>query len=472
MTQAQVAAEHYEPDGVGDQRKVCVNLYAEQNAPDPARPQRLVTRPGSLKLDTGNITSPRGLFQMDGHASGNILIADGGTLRTYDGSSFGALTGTLPGTDRVTMAFAEVQAGLLTNGQLYVSDGTSVAAVTDADWATLLSDHNQTQFTSIATLGQRLLATYGSRFAYSQTLEFNNTTTLSFYTSEDTPDGIVAGHILGDRYYVFGTSTIEIWVQTGSADDPFRPQTSSVIQRGCLARDTIRLVDNSLIFVADDYTVRRIEAGSARILSKEWVARLIANESPGDLIASVMEYDNHTFYVLNGLNFCLWFDVATGLWTRHSSFDQASWQWGYVLQDGGQFYGLDRTNGRFAEISRSYESEYKADASTAGDPLLWEMSAHLPVQSGRKAIKSVRLDSNKGRGASDDPFEDAIVEMALSKDGGNIYGPWRKRSLGTQGQYSQRAIWRRNGRARDPMTVMRFRGTDPMIITGVSVNAD
>ena len=55
MPMVQVAGGHYEPDGVGDGRKVCINLYSERNENDPNRPMRHVMRPGSQSRDTGNV---------------------------------------------------------------------------------------------------------------------------------------------------------------------------------------------------------------------------------------------------------------------------------------------------------------------------------------------------------------------------------------------------------------------------------
>ena len=84
MPMARVAAGHYEPDGVGDGRKVCINLYSEPNENDPNRPMRHIVRPGSVDRDTDNVLQniPRGIGQVDGHADGKILVVDGSTVRT------------------------------------------------------------------------------------------------------------------------------------------------------------------------------------------------------------------------------------------------------------------------------------------------------------------------------------------------------------------------------------------------------
>ena len=289
---AQIAAGHFEPDTVSDGRKILVNLYTEENPTDAARTLRHMMRPGSRDRDTTNAITAnvRGVGQADGHAGGKVLVVDGVTVRTFDTdlNTFSALTGNVAGSDAVQFAFSEVEAAILAGGNLFVSTGAAVAGVSDADWATLLSDHGETAFTGIASIGQRLIATYGNRFAYSDPLDFNNTTTLNFYTAESSPDALIGCQVLSGRLYLFGTETIELWVQTGNNDDPFRPQTGSVIQRGCLSAQTIEKLDNTIFFVGEDYTVRRINGLVAQIVSQPWVTRALRRENKADLIASTM----------------------------------------------------------------------------------------------------------------------------------------------------------------------------------------
>lgn len=476
MPVARIAAGHYEPDGVGDGRKIVVNLYSEPNENDPNRPMRHLVRPGSLDRDTGDVLTdtPRGIGQTDGHASGAVLVLDGSTVRTFtpDTAAWSTLTGSVAGTDRAQFAFSEVEGAILANGSIYVSDGSAVAAATDADYATLLSNHSETAFTSITSLGQRLIATYGSRFCFSDTLDFNNTTTLSFYTAESSPDALVAAVALQGSLYLFGTETIERWIETGSNDAPFRPQTGSVMNRGCLARDTIVQMDNTLVFVGDDYSVYRLNGLTPQIISKPWLTRKLRGESASDLVASRMEYEGHSFYCLNGANGCYVYDALTGEWFLWKTYLTNTWEWSQIIEAAGNHYAISRTGARFSQLSRDYVSDYQADASTFGTEIVIEWTAHLPVMGGRAPISSIRIDGTKGRGAASNVNLDAYVAMALSKDNGITLGTYRSRSVGKQGEYSKRAIWRQNGRAREPQVVCYFRSNDPQIINGVVIGED
>lgn len=465
MPLAQVAAGHYEPDGQGDGRKFLVNYYAEPNPQDPARPMRLVTAPGSRAIST--LTAIRGIAQADGHASGRLLVVDGTALKAMDRTTeaLTTLTGTVAGTDLVQWAFAETEAGLLANGAIYVSTGTAVAAATDADWASLLSAHGQSAFTSIATLGQRLIASYGSQFAFSLALDFNNTTALNFYTAESAPDGIVAVSVLGTTLYVFGTSTIEPWMQTGNDDDPFAPITGGVIQRGCAGRDTIVALDNTLVFVGDDRRVYRLGQGAVSDLTQRdpWVVRHLAATAAEDIVCEPLETEGNAFYVIRTPTLCMVLNLRDGTFHIRESYLQATWDFLHHVRVGSRNYAASAT--KLVELSRDY-------ADDAGTAIVREFTAHLPVLQGRRPISSVRLDGMKGVGLVSGQGSDPLMGMAISRDNGLTFGSFRERALGKIGEYGMRTIWRRCGRARPDQVVLRFRCSEPVkhAITAIAVN--
>lgn len=469
MAEAQIAAGHYEPDGYGDARKFLVNLYTEPNGGDPARPVRLVDTPGSRLIDNGTVlsTGVRGLFQADGYASGKLVVPDGTTVRLFDvaGAAWTSLTGTLTGTDRVRVAFGETQAGFLSGGLFYVSAsaGTAVAAASDADWATLLSDHGETAFTSIATMGQRALLTYGSRFAFSTTLQFNTTTTLSYYTAENAPDGIIAGVVLGDIYYVFGTQTIEPWIQTGDNDNPFSPIVGQVITRGAMARDAIVKLDNTLFFIGDDRAVYRLNGLTPQIINANdaWVTRYLQTVDAADVVCSSMETEAHKFLFIWTPLKCIAYDVATSTWQIRKTYGSDTWEWLYHVANDGKFYAANEDTA-LVELSRSYKSDRQADASTFGTHIVREFTAHLPVKAGRVPLGQVRVEGTKGIGLSTGQGSNPLLEMSISRDQGNTFEAWRSRSLGAIGNYGARTSWETNGRAGPEQTVLYFRWSDPV----------
>ena len=469
MPDAQLAASHSEPDGPGDARKLLVNLYIEANGGDAQRPVRYVGTPGSRLIDNGTTltTGVRGLFQADGYAGGKLVVPDGTTVRLYNTATnaWTSLSGTLAGSDRVRWAVAETQAGFLVNGAFYVSAaaGSSIATASDADWATLLSDAGETAFTSIATMGQRALLTYGSRFGFSTTLQFNTTTTLSYYTAENAPDGIIAGVVLGDIYYVFGTQTIEPWVQTGDNDDPFRPIQGQVIDRGAMARDTIVKLDNTLFFIGDDRSPYRLNGLTPQILNPNdpWVTRVLQAETASGVVCSAIETEAHKFYVIRTPNKCIVYDVASQTWHLRKTYGSDTWEWLYHTVKDGRFYAAN--DGRtLVELSRAYKSDRQSSATAFGTHIVREFTAHLPTKEGRPPIGQVRVEGTKGIGLETGQDSNPMLQMFISNDKGNTFGPPKERSLGRQGEYRARTSFEQNGRSEPEQTVLLFRWSDPV----------
>ena len=87
-------------------------------------------------------------------------------------------------------------------------------------------------------------------------------------------------------------------------------------------------------------------------------------------------------------------------------------------------------------------------------------------------ISAIRYEGVKGRGSAQDVFDEGNISMRMSRDNGVTFGFWREKSLGAQGEYRTRAIWRRNGLAKAPQTVLHFRTNDPGATFAVALEED
>ena len=103
-----------------------------------------------------------------------------------------------------------------------------------------------------------------------------------------------------------------------------------------------------------------------------------------------------------------------------------------------------------------------ATASTFGTEIVHEFTAHLPVKQGRPPIGQVRIEGTKGIGLSTGQGSSPVAQMAISRDKGNTFGPFRDRSLGAIGSYNARTAWEQNGLSGPEQTVFWFRWSDPV----------
>lgn len=466
MPRANLASSHFERDEPGESERILINMYAEANGGDPSRPMRLVTSPGSIDRDTGDVIQGniRVMAQSDAFAGGKVLILDGTTLRTWTPSSgtFGTISGTVSGTERADAAFTQTELAILSGGTLYVSDGSTIAVAGDADFPSGI--------TSIAPMGQRILITAADgKWYYTEVLDIDNITGLNFYSAESAPDNLVAVRVLGEIALLFGGETIELWYgDPTSADDPFS-RASTVVQRGCLCRDAIQILQNTVIFVAEDRSVCQLVGVEPTIISEPWVVRALKGVNANDIIASAYEDENHAFYCLNTPNDCMVFDMATQAWHKRQSDGSTGWDWSRIQSEGDAIYAAKRTGSTFVELSREYATDEQADASTLGNDITREFTAHINHDGGRPSLGAIHLEGSKGRGNASGDGSDPLAGLRISKDNGNTWKSRKTRKLGAQGAYDERTKWERNGRGKRPQTVLWFDVDEPVKfdVTGV-----
>lgn len=425
-----------------------------------------------------------GAVALDIGADGTIDAVEAPANSTgYASAALAVAALPLPADAHIRLGYvtAKKSDGAFTFGTTALNAANTTVAYTDIAINTAftdqLDDAGETDVTSVATLGQRSLFTYGNRFGYGEAgTSFDllrTTSALSWYTAESSPDAIVAGRVLGELYYIFNTKSLEVWGQTGSADDPLSLQPGMTQQVGCACRDGIVATDNSLFFVDEAFNVRRLGQGGSPIVSESWISRALRSAGASDIKGDTYEDGGHIFVRFRTSAGCYVFDVMTEKWHTRGTNGSATWRYTDVVTAGARVFVCDGA-GQFDELSRDYTSESMADASTMGTEIVREFTAFLPTQAGRAAIKTVKLDSAKGVGIATGQGSDPEILMRQSKDGGNTWTSWLSRPLGAQGEYDRRTIWRRRGRARDRGVLFHFRKSDPVkaAYLAVAVNED
>lgn len=264
---------------------LCINFYLEEDT-SGASPDKVMRlqRPGLTTL-AATAAAVRGIFRQQGLLSDATFVAAGASLYTLSGAVLTSV-GSVGSSGRVPMAGNYEKLFLLSGTSAY-SYGGSLSAIS-------MPDSRAVQ--DIDTLNNFLiLACPDGRFYW---LEPGSGTVeaLNFATAESAPDGLIAVRRLVDELWFFGRSTIEVWQPTGDLDAPFLRAGGRVMERGCLARDTVQRFDNSLVWVGEDCIVYRAGNVPQRISDHSIEERL--RKRIGDPSAMVLEHDGHKFYVL------------------------------------------------------------------------------------------------------------------------------------------------------------------------------
>lgn len=301
---------------------------------------------------------------------------------------------------------------------------------------------------------------------------------LDFFSKEGYPDNLLALDVDHGEIILLGRESGEVWYNDG--ETPFSRRADARIDQGIAAAQTLVGLDNTRFWASRDRNgygiMSRLSGYSPQRVSQFAIEYLISKF--GDIsggTAFTLQYGGHSLLALNfpSANTTLIFDAATGAWA----------EWDYTRPQGGigRFRGDwhamngtthicgDYENGNIYELQDPYIPANFGAYTDNDAPITRERTApHSSSEGNRFAITEATIDVEVGIGRSTGA-EDAIDPQLMfqySKDGGHTWSNWKSKSLGKQGEYKTRVVFRRLGLFRD--FVPRVRITSPVPVTLIS----
>jgi len=430
------------PYGIQEYRRADIprirleNLYAEKTPSEPGN-LVLLPRPGLSPYHDLGSGRVRGVFQQSGALTDALFTVSGTTL--YNGTM---AIGTIGGTGRVSMA-ATLNALLIATGTaLYASDGVTVAPIAFPDSAGV---------TSVGFIGGYAIAARANSRRIYFTLDPFVWDGLDYIATEQSTGDIVGFSIVSDQVWTFCEQVTEIFVTTGDADAPLQRVEGRLLDKGCMARDTIAKLDNTVFWVGHDGIVYRGDSTPQRV-SDHGIEERIAESTLSDLNAWSFPWFGHTFYVLNTSDGTFSYDAATLQWHALSSLGRPKWRaLTGVLFDRDVIAG-DDTSGQLWRLDPDLLSDN-------GTPIQRWFTVFIKSPG---YVDNVTVNCSTGD-TGPTPSTPGTMEMRVSRDGGNTFGDFREKSLGEQGKYRTRVVYRRCGIVDQDNFVMQFRVTDPRL---------
>ena len=407
----------------------------------------LMSRPGlAISATVGGNSPIVAIYLSDGLFNGKTIALSGNTF--YVGATaVGSLTS--PASPLARFAAMNAQLICCNANVLYRTDGivlsqpvfpgaAGVSAVTAFDGY------------FIAAL------TNSARFYWSAVNDATSWPVLNFATAESHPDNLLDVLVINDQLALLGQESIEFWQPnpSGDANLPFTRINGLTYSKGVLNTGAAVYADNTLVWVGNDGIVYRRgsvpqrisdhgieeqiqEAGSARLFTFNWVG--------------------HVLLAIALPNQTLIYDFSTGQWSEFSTYGFLGWRAQCGVANGEVPVFGDSTGPNVLTLSN-------AAINDAGNIVERHFSAATPD---RTIINNISLDAQSGIGS--EPNGSAIIiEMRLSRDGGQTFGPWLQSNLGVRGQYRKRAVWRRLG-SYDIGAQIEFRTTDDSMFSVQSV---
>jgi hypothetical protein len=298
------------------------------------------------------------------------------------------------------------------------------------------------------------------------------------------PDNLVT--VFSDELtlYCFGPKITEPQVDVGSIPYAFQKISGVLIQGGCLAWASVKKFGDTIMFLASDVAGSPFFATLAGYSPKplstppinEFLARLNTSQLAAAYSWTYREGDNH-FYccTVGGVTWC--YDKKMDMWHKRSIAGGPDlpqcytyWQNNHVVGD---------LSGNLCLMSQNY-SWYSSGAGVHDVPLARTRTAQHLIAGGMTAfVRELQIDFQVGFGFTPDanlvnqPVTGStpLVTLYASRDLGYIWHNLGTRSLGAQGKYLQRVIWRNLGRFRKAVT-FKVVITDPVAVFITGARAD
>lgn len=316
----------------------------------------------SAIVDTAK-TGIRGMLDVEGVL---YVVWSGSVTTVTGGTTVATLTGSIPGTDGVTIARNNRVTGgektpdivaVREGGGAYVLTSSAVTAYADAD---LPSDTN-----SVAFLGGFFLFSVPDGRVFASELNSTTIEALSFATAESRADGLKRIIVQGKLAYAMGDSTIEPYQNVGTMPFPLQ-LAASVIPVGLLT--TMAAVgdeeawNRSLFFVASDKTVRSLSGYEAPVVSTADVERFIAASTVSTIEMAAFIWDGKPYVAISSDAGTWVLNVVSGGWHERISIDPAlddedepygRWRASRSAYSGGRWIFGDKLSGKLLTLSNT-----------------------------------------------------------------------------------------------------------------------
>jgi hypothetical protein len=297
---------------------------------------------------------------------------------------------------------------------------------------------------------------------------------LAFSSKDGAPDNLVSIIVSNREVFLLGETSSEVWIDAGLFPFAFQRIPGTNTQHGIAAKFSVARLGNSFAYVS-----RNIR-GQAQIMmmngyvptriSTHAVENTLVDQYIEDARAWTYQLEGHEVYVVSfpTLDLTWAYDISTNMWHKWLSVDnqnvfhrhrgncQANFQNINLVGDyaNGLVYQLDQTN--YTDNGNEIRRIRRAP--------------HMVSDYQRQYFDELQIYFQPGVGLSNGltANENPQAMLRWSDDGGSTWSNEHWTSIGTQGAYKNRAIWRRMGWARD--RVFEVVVTDPIKAVIIAAN--
>jgi len=306
------------------------------------------------------------------------------------------------------------------------------------------------------------------------------TPALSYGNKDGAPDNLVSIIVDHREVYLMGEDSSEVWVDAGTFPFPFQRIPGTSTQHGIVAKFSVARLGNSFAYLSRNIRgqsqVMLMEGYIPKRISTHAVENTLVNQTVSDAVAFTYQLEGHEVYIISfpTLDITWAYDITTDMWHKWLWCDNtntyhrcrancvAVFQNMVLVGDwqNGQIYELDPNN--FTDNGQNVRRLRRAP--------------HLVTDLQRQYFEEFQIQFQPGVGTTGvsmpvDTKSTTTYPQAMlrwSNDGGSTWSREYWVTIGQEGKYKNRAIWRRMGWARD--RVYEVVVTDPVNAVIISAN--
>lgn len=297
---------------------------------------------------------------------------------------------------------------------------------------------------------------------------------LSFSSKDGAPDNLVSIIVDHREVYLLGEVSSEVWVDSGLFPFAFQRIPGTSTQHGIAAKFSVARIGNSFAYLSKNVRgqsqIMMMNGYTPTRISTHAVENTLINKFVTDARAWTYQLEGHEVYVISfpTLDLTWAYDVSTGMWHKWLWVDQNNVFHRHRGNCHASFQGLnlvgDHTNGQIYKLDSTNYTD------NGGEIRRVRRAPHLISDYQRQYFSELQIHFQPGIGLPDGSAPQAMCRW--SDDGGSTYSNEHWTSIGVQGAYKNRAIWRRLGQSRD--RIFEVVVTDPInaVITAANLKAE
>lgn len=288
---------------------------------------------------------------------------------------------------------------------------------------------------------------------------------LKYGSSEADPDPIVGLLKLRNELYALNRYTIEVFDDVGGTGFPFQRVDGAIIAKGLVGKDAKAVLGSSFVFMgssANESVSIYISSGggNAQSICSREIDEVILGYTEAELATVNIEYhrDRQSQYVIVHFPREVWaHDLAASqvvgepVWFKLTS--GVNMELPYRAQNFtfcyDQFICGDKIDSRLGSLDLVTPTQY-------GDIVGWEFLVGI-LYNESKSFQVYEIELVCLPGREPDPKMNPKIFMSHSDNGGLTWSDEKIVSVGKQGQYNKRVVWRPRNFFRN-YRIYKFRG--------------